>query len=434
MPKNRKFDLKIFFFNTYLHGGAAIGAKSAFEHLPHSIDAHFFYMDSKIPIHSSKYLKINPYVQSETIFDKLNKSLKARVYYSKLKKILKNKPVQYEQFSPAKQFYKTPFSLFSNKLPDIIHLHWIAEWIDYESFFQSIPDQHPIVWTLHDMNPFTGGCHYAWECNKYQTECKKCPQLNQNQENNYTINNFNLKYNSLKGKNLHIVADSTWLENEAKKSTILKNAKSFQTIHYGIDLTIFKPQNKTESRKSLNILSEKKIILFGANDLKNKRKGFKILIDSLKILFAKRKDFICMVYGEINISDSFQNTKLPEFKMLGKINDKNKLAQIYTSADIFVIPSLYEAFGLTAIEAMACGTAVIGFNSGGISDSIIHNETGILINNKDTNSLVEGIELLLNNDVLRMKLSESAMKFVKYNFSFKNQTNKYLNLYSSIIN
>jgi glycosyltransferase involved in cell wall biosynthesis len=227
------------------------------------------------------------------------------------------------------------------------------------------------------MNPFTGGCHYSWECKKYRSQCNDCPQLGQQGKGDLSEKNFKLKLTSLKNKNLHIVGDSTWLTKEAQNSPVFANVKSFRTIHYSIDFDIFRPaNNRKEILKKHDIPENAFVLSFGAADFTNRRKGFPELIDTLKIIKQKSANIHCLVFGEGKFETN--NKELPPFHFTGHLTP-NELTGIYSTADIFIIPSLYEAFGLTAVEAMACGTPVIGFNTGGIPDSVKKGISGWLI-------------------------------------------------------
>lgn len=430
---------KIAFFNTYLQGGAAYGAINLFNSLQINAeyDAVFYYMrdisgGSKLNKinHNNSYICKHP-LQRNSILTKIPNSFRARKYYKKIQRELLGRVPDFEQFSPSWQYYRTPLEWFSTDTPDIIHLHWIAEWIDYDSFFTSLPPKTKVVWTLHDMNPFTGGCHYSWDCDKYKQECTHCPQLGTSTKSNFALKNWHNKRNAQKDIELHVVGDSNWITEEAKLSPLFSSAKSFRTIHYSIDFSIFKPaDDRTEVLKKFNVPVGAFVICFGAADFTNRRKGFPELIDALKFLKRSNVNLHCLVFGsggfEIDVNE------LPPIHLTGHLTP-SQLAEVYSASDLFVIPSLYEAFGLTAIEAMACGTPVIGFNTGGIPDSVVEGVSGWLVQTGNSVELAQKIADLSSQPEYVASIGRSACEFVKTKFSKDIEFEAYKALYSSII-
>src|SRR5690554_990779 len=437
----KKGNLKLHTFNTYLQGGAAYGAINTFENLISTypeIDGTFFYMQDlsngqKLQkVTKEKYAQRHPLSLNTSIAKRLLHSIKARKHYKNIHKSLKQRPKDYEQFSTPHQYYSTPYNWFAKQLPAIIHLNWIAEWLDYESFFNSIPNHIPIVWTLHDQNPMTAGCHYSWECQKYLSQCSQCPQLGSKDKSDLARIGHKIKANALKKKNLHIVGDSEWITREAEKSTILKHAKSFQTIHYSIDFNIFKPSiSNQQTRKKYNIPENAFVLCFGAADFTNRRKGFSELIQALEQINKETTNVHCLVFGAGSLL--LDQTKLPPIHLPGHLTPK-ELAEVYGASDIFVIPSLHEAFGLTAIEAMACGTPVIGFNTGGIPDSVKAGKTGWLVEPGNSQDLAHHILKLTNNPASIRALSTSCFLYTQQNFSQQYEADQYKQVFDNILN
>lgn len=427
-------------FNTYLQGGAAYGAINTFESIIKrhtNVDGRFFYMldlsmGEKIKkLSTESYVQRHPLQLNSNLIYKITNSIKARSHYKKVCESLKGRDSIYEQFSPAKQYYRTPYSWFSGLLPQIIHLNWIAEWIDYESFFASIPNHIPIVWTLHDQNPMTAGCHYSWKCDKYLQKCTKCPQLGGSDKRDLAALNHIIKQKSLQHKNLHIVGDSTWITAEAQKSSILKTAQSFTTIHYSIDFETFKPNNDVWAERTKHDIPHDAFVLcFGAADFTNRRKGFPELMEALKIVKQHTNNIYCLVFGAGKIS--FDSESLPPIRFTGQLNAK-ELAKVYSASNLFLIPSLHEAFGLTAIEAMACGTPVIGFNTGGITDSVIEGTSGWLVQNGNSRQLAQKIIYLEQNRSDVEQISLSAINYASENFNKEKEVSRYMELYKRII-
>lgn len=312
--------------------------------------------------------------------------------------------------------------------PDIIHLHWIANFINYPSFFNSISDKIPIVWTLHDMNAFTGGCHYAWTCENFKKACGNCFQIGKMAEHDVSYWNVALKKHLYKNKNLHVVADSYWLEKEARASSAFSSAKSFRTIHYGLDTTKYIPKNKKLCKEALGIDPDSSVLAFGADSIDNRRKGLKELLTALKHIHAR--GLVLLTFGSGKVDD------LPDgipVTSLGNIQSDDLLSIVYSAADIFVMPSIYEAFGQTALEAMSCGTPVIGFDTGGIPDMVIPGETGLLAKVGDVNDLAEKIQWMIDHIEERKQMGINAREHVVEKFTLEIQATRYIDLYSKLL-
>jgi glycosyltransferase involved in cell wall biosynthesis len=433
------FVRKIYFFNTYLNGGAANAAINIFNHLVEKKDiiSIFFYFKDFINgkilsefLHQEHFINKNPQ-KSRTTWNRFVYFLKNRYYSNFLNKYLSNRPDGFEQFSYSKFYYKTPLKCFGEQ-PDLIHLHWITEFIDFDSFFKSIPNKTPIVWTLHDMNPFTGGCHYSCECIQYKTGiCHNCPQLGKYRNGDLVKKNWAIKYNAIKNKNIHIVGNSKWTTQEAQKSNLFKNIKSFHTINLSIDLDIFKQRNsKNEIQNKYNIPRNAFIVLLGAHGISNPRKGIIRLLDNFNI-HKDSKSIHLLIFGQSSslIPTHFENLNI---HLTGFVN-AIELSFIYSAADIMVIPSLYESFGLTSIEAMACGTPVVAFKTGGLLDSVIHGRNGWLVSEGDFSSLSQLIYDLRFKPNEILIYGRNAIDYVNEKFSKESEKKAYLELYEKVL-
>lgn len=313
------------------------------------------------------------------------------------------------------------------KEADIINLHWVAGMINYE-MVKEIFKGKIIVWTLHDMNAFTGGCHYGGICRKFVKECGACPQLGSNDENDISSQIWNYKKTFYGDLNITVVTPSKWLGEQAAQSSLFKKYKR-EVIPYGFELDVFKPQNDELSRKEIGVSADAKIILFGAT-YNNKRKGFEYLVQALKNF--KQTNFKEEIYLGVfgNIGD-FQ-TVLSEYNILnfGAVNNPELLAQIYSLADVFVIPSLEDNLPLVVVESLACGTPVVGFNIGGIPDMIEHKFNGYLAEEKNSADLSNGIKWCLTQN--KKILSQNSVKTAEEKFALLLQAERYLELYEKL--
>lgn len=349
-------------------------------------------------------------------------------YYAEGKK---NSATIYDHFSGPKTIYNNKNLI--NQLPDfdIINLHWISHFIDYNTLFDILNEKTPIFWTLHDMNVFTGGCHYTNGCIKYKEKCGKCPQLGKIKENDLSKKIWSNKkkiFDQISSDQIHFVANSNWLKQEAQNSMVLRKF-NISYIHFGLNHNIFCVRNKQAIRKSLNIPSESKVILFVSQSLSNRRKGFNQLIKAINEL----KSINNLILISIGNGKATEIKKIPVLNF-GSIENDMILSLIFNAADIFVIPSLQEAFGQTALEAMACGTPVVGFDTGGIPDMVKPYETGLLAKVGDSYDLAEKIQWMLDNRVKREEMGKNCRTMVENEFRLDIQASRYLELYRNMLN
>ena len=314
---------------------------------------------------------------------------------------------------------------------DIINLHWVAGVMDWPGASLSIRGK-PIVWTLHDMNPFTGGCHYAGACKKYTETCGACFQLGSNTENDLSHHVWKQKYDAYKSLNINIVTPSRWLGKCAAESKLF-SLFPVNVVPYGFPIDIFRPYPKEEVRKTLNIPESAKVILFGADSVVNERKGFRYLLEALnKLSLKNEQNNIIVTFG--NLPQGVKITSRYPVINLGSIADENQLAKIYSAADVFVLPSLEDNLPNTVVEAMACGVPVVGFDIGGIPDMIEHKKTGYLVTPKDTNGLIEGIDWVISSISSGIDFLKECRTKVEKEYALEVQANAYRDLYERIWN
>jgi glycosyltransferase involved in cell wall biosynthesis/Flp pilus assembly protein TadD/GT2 family glycosyltransferase/2-polyprenyl-3-methyl-5-hydroxy-6-metoxy-1,4-benzoquinol methylase len=312
---------------------------------------------------------------------------------------------------------------------DLINLHWVAGVMDWPSAPLAISGK-PVVWTLHDMNPFTGGCHYAGDCKKYVGGCGECPQIGSEDDADLSRHIWEQKYEAYTTLNINIVTPSRWLGKCASASKLLSRFQ-VNVIPNGFPIDIFKPYTKEEVRKTLNIPESAKVILFGADSVVNQRKGFRYLLDALnKFPLRDEYDIVMLTFG--NLQRGVKITSKYPVINLGPIGDENTLAKVYSAAEAFVIPSLEDNLPNTVVESMACGVPVIGFDIGGIPDMIEHKKTGYLVKPKDAAGLIEGIEWVISSNRKASSLSKQCREKVEKEFSLQVQAKAYKELYEQV--
>lgn len=312
---------------------------------------------------------------------------------------------------------------------DILHLHWIN--LHFLNLNQLKTLSQPIIWTLHDCWPFTGICHYFYDCTRYKQSCGCCPHLASNNEKDLSHKVWRKKKEIFSKLNIHVVCPSNWLAQAARESTIFKQFP-VSVIPNPLDTDFFVPDNKVDACKALNISPDKRYILYGAmNAIKDKRKGFEELKSCLQY-YEKQydtKDIEVLIFG----SNEKAQLELSHISTtdLGMLNDQ-QLRSAYSASTVMVTPSLSENLSNIIMESLACGTPVVAFNIGGNSDMIDHKLNGYLAKAKDIEDLAQGINYCLTNNVDN-NLSEAARtKVLKY-FKAGVVGRLYTELYKGII-
>jgi glycosyltransferase involved in cell wall biosynthesis len=335
----------------------------------------------------------------------------------------------YSLFTNFRWIYKTRIQDFGS-LPQIINLHWISRWIDQPIFFASIPTTLPIVWSLHDMNPLTGGCHHALGCDKFMSHCGNCPNLKQPASRDAAWKNFRIKAKAYQSLNLHIVGNSTWTTDQAQKSALLKSAQSFQTIPLGLDTTTYAPVPQKAARESLRINSDEFTIGFACADITDQNKNFAVLLDAIQS-FAKQYPVTLIVFGAGSLPTMPNNIKVVE---LGSIHSPTLQCIAYSAADVFVMPSQVESFGLTALEAMACGTPVIAYRTGGLPDLVASGQTGWLIDEVGSDHALQQVLVWMKeHPEERRQMSFASRQRVEQHFNSELMAERYAKLYQSLV-
>ena len=316
--------------------------------------------------------------------------------------------------------------------PDIVHLNWISGGFFPVSAIAKM--NYPIVWTLHDSWAFTGGCNLQYDCTNYMQSCGCCPQLHSNTAYDLTRWTWKRKYKAWKDLDLNIIAPSSWLYDCAKKSSLLKN-KNMKIIPSGVvDTDLFKPIDKKIARKILNLSERKKYILFGAvNFTRDKNKGFDYLNSAVRRLANQglAKDTELLIFGSSEPPDSPSVGIKTHY--MGVLYDDFTIALCYSAADVLCVPSIQEAFSITAAEALSCGTPVVAFNSTGITDIVEHKKNGYLAEPFKTADLANGINWILESKDRYNKLSKNTRKKVIEKYRIEVVAGDLKKLYKSLI-
>ena len=305
---------------------------------------------------------------------------------------------------------------------DIINLHWVSHFLSPTSINWLLESGKPVVWTLHDMLPFTGGCHYTSGCDRYKTTCENCPQV---------INNYNdhpgkvLQTKSrLWQDRITIISPSVWLASEARKSRIFRNSR-IEIVPNGIDTVEYQPWGKTRARKILGLPQDKKIILFACHSHAERRKGFQEALMMLISLSRRRQDLHLITIGRS--SDETSEIFVPN-TVFGFVNSSKDLSLIYSACDVTVIPSLEDNLPNTILESLACGTPIAGFRTGGIEDLVTDGFTGYLCPIKDILALSNAVEKCIDSD-----FGENCRNYAVSNLDSTRQAYAYGEIFRSVM-
>jgi glycosyltransferase involved in cell wall biosynthesis len=315
--------------------------------------------------------------------------------------------------------------------PDLVNLHWVSDGHLNMKTISTL--KMPIIWTLHDMWAFTGGCHYSYDCDRYTQSCFTCPQLSSKRKYDLSQWHWRQKINWFKAANITLVSPSRWLAECAGASSIFRD-RCINVIPNGIDIQKYKPVESKVARELLNLPQDKYLILFGAaNATLDKRKGFSLLEKALQgIGCSDLQDKIeLVIFGSSN--PNAQPALNSKIHYLGKLKDDISLALAYAAVDVFVAPSIEDNLPNTVMESIACGTPCVAFNIGGLPDLIDHRLNGYLAQPYSTTDLAKGIIWVIENEERSQKLRYQARNKAKTEFSLSIQANRYQDLYSKVL-
>lgn len=422
--------MKVLIVNTTTSGGAAKSCARLHESL---IAAN---IDVKILLRQRNAELANSFVfvpshKNPGIISRIKNKIKRIFNHSKPPKtnlidtdFINQRPVGLEFFS----YPQSPCDITESPYyqeADIIHLHWVADFLDWETFFSK--NTKPVVWTLHDQNPFLGGEHYAERYLGIDNLGKPIPRQYTEAEINMEFQLINFKKELFRDvKNIYVVSPSLWLLYSSKESDLFAKFPHFH-IPYGYPVQKFKPFNQNFSREFFGIPDNKIVLLFVANSIHDNRKGYQFLLKAIKLLPVAVQEKIILV----SIGSKSEVNQQNNVMELGKITDERVMALAYSAADFFIIPSLEDNLPNTMIESILCGTPVIGFPTGGIVDVVINNETGFVCPEISVNALKQTIEKAISENKVFDRVQIAKIAYKKYESSIAVQA--YVNLYKSII-
>lgn len=320
------------------------------------------------------------------------------------------------------------------KQADILHLHWVNHsFLRPRDLAELAKLNKPIVWTFHDSNAFTGGCHVRYGCDHFHSECGNCPLLKRSHPSDWSHVIWKDKAEAYSKLRFTIVAPSRWMKKSVESSKLL-GSREIHHIPNTLDTTTFKPHSKHDARQRLGLDPEKFILLSGfMPSRKDLHKGTSYLLEALEI-FAKNNP-VARDQVELVVFGNRDTESVPDFPVkttfLGTISNDERLALCYSAADAFLAPSLEDNLPNTVMESLSCGTPVVAFTTGGIPDMVDHFQNGYLAGYKSSKDLAEGIQWIFGHHD-RMTVNTNARKTVEEKFSEDVIASQHIALYTNL--
>lgn len=345
---------------------------------------------------------------------------------------LANKLGEYSGF----QYELVPSSIRTARHPwlrqaDVIQLFNTHGGYFAQDLLPKLARHAPLVWRLSDFWPFTGHCAYPGDCERWLHGCGSCPDLETYPRlaRDRTAQLFALKKRLYACLPLTIVAPSSWIEQQARRSPLLGNS-AVHRIPNGLDAAAYVPSSRLEARRRLGLPGDAKVILFAAHVLdNNSRKGGDVLMRALTEL-GPRENWILALMGE---GGATWPAKVPiPVHVLGFHADPSAISRCYAAADVIAIPSVLENLPNTLIESLACGRAVVASDCGGMRDGIIHDRTGLLVPTGDAAALAQALLTVLSSDERRLAMEGAARELFENEFSAQRELDRIEALYYEV--
>lgn len=314
---------------------------------------------------------------------------------------------------------------------DIIHLHWINQgFLSLKDLRRILQSGKPVVWTMHDMWPFTGICHYTQGCERYLAECRNCPVLLHGGEHDLSNRTFSKKQQLLGESNIEFVGCSNWLAEMARSSRLLRG-KNIWSIPNAINTQLYHPTDKAGARHRNGLPQDRHLLLFAAFKITNPIKGIDYLCRAIDCLMAQHpemKDTLSLVAVGREAGALMERLPIPVYPM-GYITDEHRMVELYNAVDLFLIPTLQDNLPNTIVEAMACAVPCVGFNVGGLPQMIDHLHNGYIARYKDAADFANGIHWALT-DGNYDQLSEMALRKATGAYSEHSIARQYIEVYN----
>lgn len=315
---------------------------------------------------------------------------------------------------------------------DVLHLHWVPGLLASRDIRELLAIGKPVIWTLHDEWPFTGGCHFASGCERWRSACAECPQLRED-PHRLVEAVFNDKRRDYAQGNLTVVAPSQWLADRARASALLGD-RDAERIEYGIDLERYSPADRESRRAELEIGEGELAILFAANDAAERRKGFHVLLEALAaVARAAGAPRLRLVTMGARTGESAALPVACPVTDCGVVRDESAIAATFAACDLFVIPSLEDNQPNTMIESLACGTPVIGSDAGGIPEVLSSQSFDAIAPPGDADALASLLAGMLSRPERLHAARGDARRIAEDRFGIERHAARYAALYERVL-
>ena len=311
---------------------------------------------------------------------------------------------------------------------DVVHLHTVADWFDVPKWLETLPGTIGVVVSLHDLWHFTGGCFLYRGCNLFSATCAPCPILKSPFDRILAKDQQRRTLQAYRNRQVQFVANSQWLANLAERSPVVRACGGARVIIPGIDTAVFRMQDRARCRAEFAIPQDAFVLAAGAASLTDTNKNIPWLLKQLTRL-PERENLIVLLAGE----GALEVPTGLNVRMMGGISDHEARATFYGAVDIFVSASLMETYGLTLVEAMACGTPVVAFRVGGIPEAAPDGQGAILCQPQDASSLLEAVTKLRESPQLRVRLGQLGHETAQSRNAATSFASKFAQLYRDCI-
>jgi glycosyltransferase involved in cell wall biosynthesis/chromosome segregation ATPase len=310
---------------------------------------------------------------------------------------------------------------------DIHHLHWINDLLGIGDLTRLLTSGVPVVWTLHDQWPFTGGCHYQGDCQGSERDCGNCPQLAP------SVRGWATRLHQAKQSAFHhqappvIICPTAWMATAAKKSSLLAEAR-VEVIPNAVDTEFYCPGDRQAERATFSIPPQARVLLFIADDFDEHRKGMDLLTEALANL-QDLQNLMVMTIGGSQAQPWEPGARRLD---LGRLQDQQTIRSAYRAADLVVVPSRQDNLPNIIVEASACGVPSLAFKTAGIPEMIDHGVSGWLIDRMSGKALSAGLRKALKAPDQLIHLGQAARELAVQRYSQQVIAERHMNLYRSL--
>lgn len=318
--------------------------------------------------------------------------------------------------------------------PAVLHLHNLhGGYFDLREL-PHLSTSMPTVVTLHDSWLFTGHCGHPIDCDRWRSGCGECPDLDILPAIRRDATAFNLeRKRSIYQKSvLHVAAPSDWLLGLARESVLAQGmADDSRIIPNGVDTDIFKPGDRIQARAALGLAHDANVVVFAAASLVvNPFKDFATLREAIAGLQSVLGESLVLIALG---SEAPGEGALPGVRYVPFVREASDVARYYHAADVYAHPALAESFGLSIVEAMACGLPVVATNVGGIPEVVADGLTGVLVPPRDAPAMSRALERLLRDPTLRRSLGGAGLRRAHERYRLEAQVDAYLGWYAELL-